>query len=370
MRVRRCGIKGAEVILPDAWQIGQPVTFLLELRLNRSRTITEQRPVTMIVIHVLPRLQNYPADISSILELVGKLKYHGASFIHSSFEKAFESTFSMPSQVSKIQTITLPDADELPIGTLVHGEWEVVRKLGAGGMGQVYEVRHRIIGWRAALKKCQPDSPDPYERNLQYQQFITEARILASLSHPNIVRIYDCWDAATTQAVYILEEFVEGKPLADYIPSPEPFVIWVGICVCEALETIHARSLVHRDIKPDNIIVQQTPTSQTLKLIDFGIARRYKPGKATDTQAFGTEGYAPPEQYGLGQTDPRSDIYALAATLYHVLTGDDPRHHPFQFPMLTSSNAAILKVLAKALNPNPDMRYQSASEFKDALLRC
>ena len=369
-RVRQCGIRGAEVVLPDAWQVGQPATFIIETRINRNRTITEQRPITMLVIHIFPRLSNLPATITNLLELKGLLSYHNAKFIHSSFEDAFETTFKMPSQTSTVQTLTMPSADELPVGTLVHGEWEVVRKLGSGGMGQVYEVRHRILGWRAALKKCQPDSPDPFERNLQYQQFIQEARILASLSHPNIVRIYDCWDAATTQAVYILEEFVDGKPLSQFIPSPEPFVLWVGQVMCEVLEVIHSKNLIHRDIKPDNIIIIQTTQQQSLKLIDFGIARRYRPGAPTDTQHFGTEGYAPPEQYGLSQTDCRSDIYSLAATLYHLLFDDDPRLHPFQFPKLNQTNAAIAKVLKKALNPDPAQRYQTAREFKEALMRC
>ncbi len=369
-RLRRCGVRGAEVSLPDAWQVGQPATFIVEQRLNRTRTITEQRPITSLIIHVFPRLSNIPATVSTLQELKGVLAMYGAKFLFRDAELAFESTFQMPSQTGQVQTLSLTaPPDEIPVGTLVHGEWEVIRKLGAGGMGSVYEVRHQLLGWRAALKRCQPDSPDPYERTLQYQQFVNEARILASLSHPNIVRIYDCWDAKTTGAVYILEEFVDGKPLSDFIPSPEPFVLWVGETMCNVLDAIHSKQLVHRDIKPDNIIIVNA-NPWTLKLIDFGIARRYKPGKPQDTQAWGTEGYAPPEQYGQGQTDARSDIYALAATLYHLLTADDPRYHPFQFPLLSQMSAAIARVLEKALDPDPARRFQTAREFGDALRRC
>ena len=370
-RIRQCGIQGAELVLPEAWQVGQPVTFIIEQRINRKRTITEQRLIPILSIHIFPRLQSLPADISSLLELRGRLVSLGAKMYHWA-EPAWESTFRMPNQTGPIQTPQSPDADEIPVGALVHGEWEVVRKLGGGGMGTVYEVRHRLLGWRAALKKCQPDSPDPYERLLQYQQFVNEAKALASLNHPNIVRIYDCWDAVTTGAVYILEEFVPGKPLTDFIPSPEPFVLWVGVTICEILDYLHSQNppIIHRDIKPDNIIVVQQGGAMSLKLIDFGIARRYRPGRPTDTMAFGTEGYAPPEQYGQGQTDARSDIYALAATLYHLLYDDDPRYHPFIFPKLQSSNAAINVVLKKALNPDPAQRFQTAREFGEALRRC
>ncbi len=370
-RVRQCGIQGAELVLPEAWQVGQPASFVIEQRINRKRTITEQRLIPTLSIHVFPRLSALPADIFSLLELKGRLASLGAKMFAWA-EQAWESTFRMPSQTGPIQTPSADNADELPAGVLVHGEWEVIRKLGGGGMGTVYEVRHRLLGWRAALKKCQPDSPDPYERQLQYQQFISEAKALASLNHPNIVRIYDCWDAATTGAVYILEEFVPGQPLTNFIPSPEPFVLWVGVTMCEILDYLHSQNppIIHRDIKPDNIIVIQSGGAMSLKLIDFGIARRYRPGRTTDTMAFGTEGYAPPEQYGQGQTDARSDIYALAATLYHLLYDDDPRHHPFVFPRLQSSNAAINKVLSKALNPDPALRYQTAREFGEALRRC
>ena len=370
-RIRQCGIQGAELVLPEAWQVGQPVTFIIEQRINRKRTITEQRLIPILSIHIFPRLQSLPADISSLLELRGRLVSLGAKMYHWA-EPAWESTFRMPNQTGPIQTPQSPDADEIPVGALVHGEWEVVRKLGGGGMGTVYEVRHRLLGWRAALKKCQPDSPDPHERQLQYQQFVNEAKALASLNHPNIVRIYDCWNAVTTGAVYILEEFVPGQPLTNFIPSPEPFVLWVGVTMCEILDYLHSQNppIIHRDIKPDNIIVIQTGGAMSLKLIDFGIARRYRPGRPTDTMAFGTEGYAPPEQYGQGQTDARSDIYALAATLYHLLYDDDPRHHPFIFPKLQSSNAAINVVLKKALNPDPAQRFQTAREFGEALRRC
>ena len=370
-RIRQCGIQGAELVLPEAWQVGQPVTFVIEQRINRKRTITEQRLIPILSIHIFPRLPSLPADISNLLELKGRLVSLGAKMF-SWAEPAWESTFRMPNQTGPIQTPQTSDADEIPVGTLIHGEWEVVRKLGGGGMGTVYEVRHRLLGWRAALKKCQPDSPDPHERQLQYQQFVNEAKALASLNHPNIVRIYDCWNALTTGAVYILEEFVPGKPLSDFIPSPEPFVLWVGVTMCEILDYLHSQNppIIHRDIKPDNIIVVQQGGAMSLKLIDFGIARRYRPGRPTDTMAFGTEGYAPPEQYGLGQTDARSDIYALAATLYHLLHNDDPRHHPFIFPKLHTNNAAINVVLKKALNPDPAQRYQTAREFGEALRRC
>jgi tRNA A-37 threonylcarbamoyl transferase component Bud32 len=368
--IYQCGVLGTEVVLPRTHQYNQPCLFLIIPRFNFAKTIQTNHVSFSYRIYVVPDTVTPPANapqLRDINELEAFLQSLNSKFLHSDFKNAFATTFQPPIPLPVPTTfVGTTVVDELPVGKVVHGEWEVVRRLGKGGMGAVYEVRHKIIGWRAALKMCVPDATDPDERRLQREQFLNEARALAQLSDPRIVRLYDVWDSVTG-TVFILEEFVDGRPLSQFIPSPEPFVLWVGTTMCEILEVIHSRNIIHRDIKPDNIMVVG---QMQLKLIDFGIARRYKPHATQDTMAWGTEGYAPPEQYGQGQTDARSDIYALAATLYHLLYDDDPRYHPFQFPKLLSNNAAINAVLKKALDLDPAKRFQSAREFGEALRRC
>jgi len=158
--------------------------------------------------------------------------------------------------------------------------------------------------------------------------------------------------------------------LGKTIPIKE-VVGWM-IQVCDVLNYLHMRNpqIIFRDLKPSNIMI--TPENQ-VKLIDFGIARIFKPGKSKDTAQYGTMGFAAPEQFGTGQTDPRSDIYSLGVTLFYLITGHDPAQSPFNLPrariITPSVPDALDQVIIKATRSSPLERYQSASELQTELRR-
>ncbi|MDQ7823652.1 MAG: ankyrin repeat domain-containing protein [Candidatus Eremiobacteraeota bacterium] len=256
----------------------------------------------------------------------------------------------------------------LPPGSEIDGRYTVLQLLGEGGMNRVYLVEDKK-GRRFALKV----SRDPSELHgggddLQ-AHFFREVAILKLLSHPSLPRLYDHFSAGSQ--LYLIEEYVMGTSLEEYARQntlSEAEVLELGITLLGILEYLHSQKIVFRDLKPANIIV--TPDGR-LKLIDFDIARFYKHGKASDTVALGTPGYAAPETYGKAQSDSRSDLYSLGATLHQLLTGLDPQHRPFRFQ--TSSLSGVRSDLAtaveKALKLDPDERFPSAAEMRKALER-
>ncbi len=263
----------------------------------------------------------------------------------------------------------------LPLGTIVQGRYKVSSVLGQGGMGAVYLVEdQKVFGKRLALKELLDTFTNPAERAQAIQQFEQEAQMLVSLSHPNLPQISDYFSERGRQ--YLVMECIEGETLEDILANtsgflPEAQVVdWV-VQICDVLEYLHSRQppVIFRDLKPDNMMLGK---GDRIKLIDFGIARLFRPGKSKDTQIMGSPGYAAPEQYGTGQTDARSDIYSLGATMHELLTKRDPSTQPHVFPPCKALNNAVSDlaagVISKATNLDPGKRYQSATEMKHAML--
>lgn len=272
----------------------------------------------------------------------------------------------------------LPLAGRLPAGTLVHAaRYRVVSILGQGGMGAVYLTEDQsLFGKRWALKEFVDTFTNPADRANAIKQFDQEARILVSLSHANLPHVADYFTEGGRQ--YLVMEYVDGDPLATLLQASkgglsEAQVIGWAAQLCDVLEYLHGQKpqpVIFRDLKPANIMLAH---NGQIKLIDFGIARLFDVAKRTDTLKMGTVGYAPPEQYaGHGQTDARSDIYALGAALHHLLTGRDPSTQPFIFPAcrtLKSTVSPVMEaVLARAVQLDPAQRFQSAAELRQALL--
>ncbi len=265
------------------------------------------------------------------------------------------------------------------------GAYRILEPLGKGGMGALYLAADTGAFDRKCVVKELLDYYDPADAGEARQaqaRFETEARLLAELSHPGIPRIFTYFSEAGRH--YIVMEYIEGEtleravthisPLGQTVaarPLPAEEVARHAIRVCQVLEYLADRPtpVIHHDIKPANLIVDQT--SGEVRLVDFGTAQarlqwatqmRLDPGGAT---LFGTAGYAAPEQYQ-GHSGPRSDVYALAATVYHLLADDDPAEHPFHFPKVATLPGPLADALERALRPDVSRR-STALEFRQTL---
>jgi serine/threonine-protein kinase len=246
--------------------------------------------------------------------------------------------------------------------------YRITRVIKEGGQGAVYEGVDDQ-GYPYAIKEMHDHFTDPAERDDSLRRFNAEARLLESLSHPSIPRVYSHFTDAGRH--YLTMELVQGEDL-DQIATREGAISEAQVLewadqICEVLAYLHQQGLIYRDVKPSNIMIDQ---EGRVKVVDFGIAKVFKPNERGTL--IGTPGYAPPEQYQ-GMATTSSDLYALAATLHHLLTGRDPTSQPpFSFPPARDVNVQVSRrtsdAIQKALSMNPEDRFGSVSEFR-AMLR-
>lgn len=292
----------------------------------------------------------------------------------------------------------------LPLGTTLDGKFKIVQVLGEGGMGVVYKVEQAgTPGYYYAVKELLLSSNTSEEdKKAAIERFTKEIDLLRKLKHPHIASLVFPFQERGNY--YFAMEFVPGKSLEKILedsnkPLPEDKAIKWAMQVCEALTYIHSQHppIILRDLKPGNIMI--TPQDEVM-LIDFGIARRFDANKRTNTENLGTISYASPEHLGSivmpgqtrnaktpkiqVQTDARSDIYSLGATLYHILTNTEP--DPIQTPAVGSMRkknpqlrtmmvgsavvCPIEQVVIKATQQNRDQRFQSAEAMRVALQHC
>lgn len=246
-----------------------------------------------------------------------------------------------------------------------------------GGMGAVYRARDK--NFKAvrlvAVKEMISHVTDPIVRKNIFQIFEREANILATLRHPAIPRIYDYFIIG--DRAYLVLEFIHGKNLEQVLAEtqgflPEEQVLSWAVELCDVLEYLHAHKpepIIFRDVKPSNIM---STLQNHIALVDFGIAKVFESGQKNTM--VGTQGYSPPDQYR-GEATPKVDIYALGATLHHLITLRDPQlEAPFSFGerLIGDINSNVSKefaaVVERALEYKPEERYESASEMKEALI--
>lgn len=242
--------------------------------------------------------------------------------------------------------------------------YAILAQAGRGGFGAVYKAKDMQFGNRlVAIKEMNQSSIDLQDLAEATESFNREAMLLAHLAHPNLPQIYEQFTEGGRS--YLVMDFIEGDTLEEHLEKlgnvkmPVEKTLGIALQLCSVIDYLHTRQppIVFRDIKPGNIML--TPSGHVY-LIDFGIARHFKPGQEKDTTALGSSGYAPPEQYGKSQTTTRADIYSLGATLHQLLTGDNPSETPFHFeplrltdPLLAGLDTLVMSMVSVAVNDRP-----------------
>lgn len=255
----------------------------------------------------------------------------------------------------------------LKIGSIIDGKYKILNKVGQGGMSVVYLAMNEKANKQWAIKEVRKDGVKDFE--LIKQGLIVETDMLKKLSHPSLPSIVDVIEDDNT--FLIVMDYIQGNPLSKTLEeygaqSQENVVEWAKQ-LCDVLGYLHSRKppIIYRDMKPANIMLKP---DGSITLIDFGTAREYKSKNIADTTCLGTIGYAAPEQFGgMGQTDARTDIYCLGATLYHLVTGMNPCEPPYEIKPIRQINPALSngleKIIMKCTQRDPDARYQSCAEL-------
>ncbi len=251
------------------------------------------------------------------------------------------------------------------IGTVIDGKYEILKEIGRGGMSIVYLAMDKHLNKQWAVKEIRKKGSGKNDE-IVVNSLLAEANMMKKLDHPSLPRIVDIIDNGIT--IYVVMDYIEGesldKILDEFGAQPEELVVNWAKQLCDALSYLHAQRppIIYRDMKPANVMLKP---EGNIKIIDFGIAREYKEQNLADTTVLGTKGYAPPEQYS-GQTDPRSDIFALGMTMHHLLTGVDPRNgEPYasvrQWNPELSEGIEI--IIDRCVEPAAENRYQSCTDL-------
>ena len=261
----------------------------------------------------------------------------------------------------------------LEIGSLLDGKYKILNKIGQGGMSVVYLAMNEKANKQWAIKEMRKEKNKNYE--IMKQSLITETNLLKELKHPYLPSIADIIENDDT--IIIVMDYVEGRPLSDILSEEgvieEDKVADYAIQLCDVLDYLHSQNppIIYRDLKPANIMLR--PDGK-ITLIDFGTARKYNYDSVSDTTCLGTIGYAAPEQFAgetLRQTDARTDIYNLGATMYHLLTGVNPSEPPYElYPIRRwdeSLSNGLEKIILRATRKDPDKRFNNCKEMSYAL---
>jgi serine/threonine-protein kinase len=266
------------------------------------------------------------------------------------------------------------------------GHYRLEREIGRGAMAIVYLATDEKLGRKVAVKALSLTDEFKGEALQEAQErFRREAEAAARLSHPNIITIYET--GVDHDLEYIVMDYAEGESLEDYTDPDELLTVWetldVGVQVADALDYAHEKQVVHRDVKPSNIIYDRE--TGMVKVTDFGIACLTDSSRTRTGTVLGTPSYMSPEQAAGKKLDGRSDLFSLGVTLYQLLTGRLPfvgdsfanliyrittQKHPAIKKIRPSLNASISRIINRTLQKDPDQRYDDGAELSEALLRC
>lgn len=259
----------------------------------------------------------------------------------------------------------------LEIGQIIDGKYKILNVIGKGGMSIVYLAMNEKANKQWAIKEVRKDGKQDFD--VVKQGLVAEIDMLKRFNHPNLPSIVDVIDGDGT--FLIVMDYIEGNALDKKLQeegaqNQEDVIAW-SKQLCDVLGYLHSRKppIIYRDMKPSNIMLKP---DGTVMLIDFGTAREFKYAGVADTTCLGTRGYAAPEQFGgQGQTDARTDIYCLGATMYHLVTGHNPGVYPYKmYPIRQWNNllsSGLEEIILKCTQQNPEERYQTCAELMYAL---
>ena len=262
-------------------------------------------------------------------------------------------------------------AASLKVGDVLNGRYPILGILGEGGMGAVYKASDMNTTRIWAIKEMTEQFATEEERQEAIAGFGQEARLLSNLEHPNLPRINDFF--TDNGHHYLVMDLVQGETWEKKLMRDKQSVadiLDIVYQITDVLRYLHTQPqpIIFRDLKPANVMI--TPEG-VAKLIDFGIARVFQAGKANDTRALGTPGYAAPEQYGSGQSDARTDIYALGVMMHQAFSGIDPSVDPFRFEPLTELlpdfPQSIEDIVTRATALKREERFSCVAEMQEAL---
>ena len=275
-----------------------------------------------------------------------------------------------------------PTVKQLAANTVLNGRYEIVRRIGGGGMGAVYLAKDRNLGDAPrAVKEMVESHLDPAQHEKAIGDFKRESLLLTSLEHPSIPTIYDYFYDEALSRFYLVMKYISGGDLASRMRAAvggrldEKTVTDWGMQVADVLDYLHSRPkpIIYRDLKPANLMIDGN--TGRVMLIDFGIAR-WVTQQEKGVTAVGTMGYAPPELFS-GRVQPASDVYSLGATMFHLLTGSDPQDNPlliFDFSknprprqIAPSISTEMELILMRSVEYRPEDRFRTAGELRNEL---
>jgi len=285
--------------------------------------------------------------------------------------------------------MTASSPDQLAPGAILADRYEIIRRLGAGGMGTVYLARHQLMDRRCALKVLPPGQHRDREA---LKRFTREAQNASRIVHPHVCTVYD-FGTTDEGVAYLAMEYLEGRTLGAILAEqnrlPLDRAIRLTRAIAAGLDAAHELGIVHRDLKPDNVMVMATKTGETVKLVDFGIAKALaqdpEGGVTAPGVVIGTPDYMAPEQFAGDPVDPRADLYALGVMFYRMVTGTLPHQGESARDTLTKRLTepprplaeslpdavfpeGLQPVLDRILARRPADRYPSAGAFGTALV--
>lgn len=261
----------------------------------------------------------------------------------------------------------------LRIGDLVDGKYRIIAQTGKGGMSTVWLALNEAVNKQWAIKEVKKSSSSTSDQIIK-QNLVTEAGILRHLKHPHLPSIVDIFNEDDT--FLIVMDYIEGRTLSDILKEqgrqPQADVVDWALQICSVFKYLHGLNppIIYRDMKPGNVMLKP---DGNIMVIDFGTAREYKHESGEDTIHLGTKGYAAPEQFqdNHQQTDPRTDIYNLGATMYHLVTGKNPSKPPFKFLPIRqvdrTLSSGLESIILKCVAPDPNERYQTVDDLEFAL---